>query len=87
MKVTDVRISLNSEQDKSLKASASVTFDECFVVHGIKVVQAKNGNIFVSMPQTKVGDKYKDICHPINTDFRNYVAEEVMKAYNEKINA
>lgn len=87
MQVTDVRVSLNGEQGKSLKAGVSVTFDGCFVVHGIKVVESKSGNVFVSMPQTKTSDGFKDICHPINTDFRNYIAEEVMKAYNEKINA
>lgn len=86
MQVTDVRLSLNSEEGKSLKAGASVTFDNCFVVHGIKVVEAKDGKIFVSMPQTKTSDGYKDICHPINTEFRNYVAGEVMKEYNAKIN-
>lgn len=85
MQVTDVRVSLNNEQGKSLKAGISVTFDDCFVVHGIKVIEGKNGT-FVSMPQTKTSDGYKDICHPIKTDFRNYVAEEVMKAYNAKLN-
>ena len=86
MQVTDVRVSLNNEQGKALKAGISVTFDECFVVHGIKVIEGKDGKIFVSMPQTKTGDGYKDICHPLKTDFRNYIVGEVMKAYNAKIN-
>jgi stage V sporulation protein G len=86
MQVTDVRISLNGEQGKTVKANVSVTFDSCFVVHGIKIVESKNGNLFVSMPQTRTSDGFKDICHPINTDFRKYIIDEVMKAYNEKIN-
>lgn len=87
MQVTDVRISLNNEEGKSLKATASVTFDSCFVVHGIKVIEGKEGKISVFMPQTKIGDKFKDICHPIKTEFRTYIAEEVIKAYNTKINS
>jgi stage V sporulation protein G len=86
MQVTDVRVSLNNEQGKSLKAGVSVTFDGEFVVHGIKVIESKDGKPFVSMPQTKTKDGFKDICHPINTDFRTYVAGEVMKAYNAAIN-
>jgi stage V sporulation protein G len=86
MQVTDVRVSINNDEKKSLKASVSVTFDGEFVVHGIKVIESKEGKTFVSMPQTKTNDGFKDICHPINTDFRNYVAGEVMKAYNAKIN-
>jgi stage V sporulation protein G len=79
-------VSINNDEKKSLKASVSVTFDGEFVVHGIKVIESKEGKTFVSMPQTKTNDGFKDICHPINTDFRNYVAGEVMKAYNAKIN-
>lgn len=86
MQVTDVRVSLNNEQGKALKAGVSITFDDCFVVHGIKVIENKEGKTFVSMPQTKAGDTFKDICHPIKTEFRNYIAGEVMKAYNAKLN-
>lgn len=87
MQITDVRVSINEEKGKPIKAGVSVTFDECFVVHGIKVIESKNGNVFVSMPQTKTPDGYKDICHSIKTDFRNYIINEVMNAYNAKINA
>ena len=84
MQVTDVRISLS--KDSALKAKASVTFDNSFVVHGVKVFEAKDGKMFISMPQSKTADGYKDICHPLNTEFRNYVSGEVIKAYNAKIN-
>jgi stage V sporulation protein G len=66
-----------------MKAGGSVTFDDCFVVHGIRVLEV-NGKTFVTMPQTKRKEEFKDICHPITTKFRNYIATEVLKVY-EKI--
>ena len=83
MKITDVRIRLKDEP--KWKAVASVTFDECFVVHDIKVIDGKDG-LFVSMPNKKNADGgHKDICHPIVTETRNAIKEAVVEAYKKAL--
>lgn len=83
MKITDVRIRLVTKEDSKLKAVASITIDECFVVHDIKVIEGKEG-FFISMPSKKTPDgEYRDIVHPINTETREKVIEEVLKAYEK----
>jgi len=64
MEVTDIRIRKVSSEGK-LKAYVTVTFDECFVVHNVKIIEGKTG-MFIAMPsrRTKTGE-YKDIAHPI----------------------
>lgn len=81
MKITDVRIRLVTKEDSKLKAVASITIDECFVVHDIKVIEGKEG-FFISMPSKKTPDgEYRDIVHPINTETREKIIEELLKAY------
>ena len=83
MKITDVRIRLVAKEDSKLKAVASITIDECFVVHDIKVIEGKEG-YFVSMPSKKTPDgEYRDIVHPINTETREKLIEEILKAYEK----
>ena len=83
MKITDVRIRLVSKEDSKLKAVASITIDECFVVHDIKVIEGKEG-YFISMPSKKTPDgEYRDIVHPINTETREKIIEEVLKVYEK----
>ncbi|MCI5797744.1 MAG: septation regulator SpoVG [Firmicutes bacterium] len=83
MKITDVRIRLVTKEDSKLKAVASITIDECFVVHDIKVIEGKEG-YFISMPSKKTPDgEYRDIVHPINTETREKIIEEVLKAYEK----
>lgn len=83
MKITDVRIRLVTKEDSKLKAVASITIDECFVVHDIKVIEGKEG-FFISMPSKKTPDgEYRDIVHPINTETREKIIEEVLKAYEK----
>ncbi|MDD4004961.1 MAG: SpoVG family protein [Elusimicrobiaceae bacterium] len=68
-----------------LKAFASVTFDNSFVVRNMKVVQGNKG-IFLCMPSRKLPDgTHKDMVHPINQDFRQYLEEHVLKAYEEEL--
>ncbi len=85
MKITDVRVrKINSEG--KMKAIVSVTFEDCFVVHDIKIIEGQNG-LFIAMPSRKMPDgEFKDIAHPINSETRNLVAEAVFKAYEEKRN-
>jgi len=80
MQITDIRIRKVSADGK-LKAYVTVTFDNCFVVHNVKVIEGKTG-IFIAMPsrKTKTGD-YKDVAHPINSDFRNELQKKILDAY------
>lgn len=72
--------------DRKLKAYATVTLENQFVIKGIKVLENKNGGIFVSMPQIKNPEgKYQDICYPKNSDLRNSIAESVIGEYNAEL--
>ncbi|MGP1437935.1 MAG: septation regulator SpoVG [Treponema sp.] len=80
MEITDVRIRKCRDKAK-LKAYASVTFDDCFVVHSIGILEGSNG-LFVVMPSRKVGeDEFKNIAHPIVTSFREKMSKAVLDAY------
>ncbi len=81
MQITDISISLRDE-DK-LKAFVNVTFDYCFVVRGMKVIEGANG-LFVSMPSRKANDgTYRDVAHPINSEFRQEIEKQILSKYNE----
>lgn len=69
--------------NNSLKAFANVTFDDCFVVTGIKVVTDKNGD-FVAMPnrENKNGE-YEDICFPVTAEFRKELFDAILEEYNK----
>lgn len=80
MKISDVKIRRIFENEV-LKAVASVTFDECFAVHDIKVIFA-NDRYFIVMPSKKTKyDTNTDIAHPINSDFRNELEGAVLEKY------
>lgn len=81
MTITDVRVRLVTKEGSKLKATASVTFDNAFVVHDIKIIEGTEG-LFVAMPSRKIpsGD-YRDIAHPINSETRADLEEKVYKAY------
>lgn len=72
------------EKDGSkLKAVASITIDECFVIHDIKIIEGKEG-YFISMPSRKTPDgEYRDIVHPINTETRELIISAILKAYEK----
>ena len=82
MEITDIRIRRISADGK-LKAYVTVTFDDCFVVHNVKVISGKHG-AFIAMPsrKTKTGE-YKDVAHPINSEFRTSLQEKILKAYED----
>ena len=82
MTITDVRIRKIATEGK-MKAIVSVTFDNEFVVHDIKVIEGQNG-LFIAMPSRKTPDgEFKDIAHPINTDTREKIQNSILKAYEE----
>ncbi len=83
MEITEVNISLRNE-DK-LKAFVNVTFDDSFVVRGMKVIKGSNG-YFISMPSRKMPDgSYRDIAHPIRNEFRQYIEEEILSQYQKSL--
>lgn len=85
MTITDVRVRLVDKEGLNLKATASVTFDNAFVVHDIKVIEGREG-LFIAMPSRKVPNgTYRDVAHPINTEARADIEEKVYKAYEAAI--
>lgn len=84
MTITDVRIRKISAEGK-MKAIVSITFDNEFVVHDIKIIEGQNG-LFIAMPSRKTPDgEFKDIAHPINTDTREKIQTSILKAYEAAI--
>lgn len=81
MKVTDVQVR-KVDLDSRTKAYVTITFDDCFVVRDIRVVDGKNG-LFIAMPSRKRPDgEFKDIAHPINTETRRMIEEAILNQYN-----
>ena len=80
MEITDIRVRKVDTQGK-LKAYVTVTFDACFVVHNVKVIEGGD-RVFIAMPsrKTKNGD-FKDVAHPITSEFRNMLQEKIVAAY------
>ena len=83
MQITDIRLRL-MENGGKMKAVASVTFDEEFVVHDIKVIDGEHG-LFIAMPSKRIGEEYKDIAHPLNSDTRSKISEAILGKYKETL--
>ena len=82
MKITDVRIRKIASEGK-MKAIVSVTFENEFVVHDIKVIEGQNG-LFIAMPSRKTPDgEFKDIAHPINTETREKLQTAILNEYEK----
>ena len=82
MEITDVRIRLIPDDNK-LKAIASVTFDDEFVVHDIKIINGQNGQ-FIAMPSRKIGEnEYRDVAHPLTIETRTTIRDAVFAKYEE----
>ena len=82
MKITDVRVRKVTKQGK-MRAVVSVTFDNEFVVHDIKVIEGERG-LFIAMPSKKSTDgEYRDIAHPINSDTRKVLQDTILEAYDK----
>ena len=82
MQVTDVRVSkVESATGKKLKAIVSITLDDEFVVHDIKVIEGDKG-LFIAMPSKRSSDgEYRDIAHPINTATRDNIQRVILEYY------
>jgi stage V sporulation protein G len=82
MQITDVRVRKVAAEGK-MKAIVSVTFDNEFVVHDIKVIEGQNG-LFIAMPSRKTPDgEFKDIAHPINTSTREKIQQAILDEYEK----
>jgi len=75
---------LNQKDDGNVRASGSLTIGGAFAVHGVKIVSGQKGE-FVSMPNFKKGDEYKDIFHAVTKEAREQMNEAFMKAYEQKL--
>ena len=82
MQITDVRVRKVAKEGK-LKAVVSITMDEEFVVHDIKVIEGEKG-LFISMPSKKAVDgEYRDIAHPINSETREKIQSIILENYEK----
>jgi len=82
VKVTDVRVRKVTEESK-MKAIVSVTFDDEFVVHDIKIIEGQNG-LFIAMPSRKMPDgEFRDIAHPINAETRKKIQDAILEEYEK----
>ena len=82
MQITDVRIR-KVEKEGKMKAVVSITVDEEFVVHDIKIIEGEKG-LFIAMPSRKAADgEYRDIAHPINSDTRDRIQKLILEKYQE----
>jgi stage V sporulation protein G len=83
MVITDVRIRQVTSESR-LRAVASITIDECFAVHELRIIEGKEG-LFVAMPSRQVTDgTFKDIAHPINVETRKMIEDAVIAKYKEE---
>ena len=82
MQITDVRVRKVTKEGK-MKAVVSITIDNEFVVHDIKVIDGEKG-LFIAMPSRKAADgEYRDIAHPINSNTRERIQREIFEKYEE----
>ena len=84
MEITDIRIR-QMTHDEKMKAVVSVTFDNCFVVHDIKIIDGQD-RLFIAMPSRKTPDnEYKDIAHPINMETRELLQRRILEKYQSTL--
>lgn len=84
MQITDIRIR-SVEKEGKMKAVVSITIDDEFVVHDIKIIEGEKG-MFIAMPSRKAADgEYRDIAHPINTATRERLQSMILSKYQESL--
>lgn len=82
MQITDVRVRKVTKEGK-MRAVVSITIDDVFVVHDIKVIEGEKG-LFIAMPSLKASDgEYRDIAHPINSETRDKIQSLILEKYQE----
>jgi stage V sporulation protein G len=85
LEITEVRVRPYDKSNDKLKAFATITFNNCFIVTDLKVIRGKKG-LFVAMPSRKRKDgQFKDVAHPLNTETRQMIEQKVLAAYEESL--
>ena len=80
MQITELRIRKVEDEGK-LRAYVTVTFDNCFVVRNVKIIEGKSG-LFIAMPSRKTANgEYKDVAHPISPEFRTELQNKIVSEY------
>ena len=86
MNITDIRVRKVSSEGSKMRAIVSVTFDDCFVIHDIKVIEGQD-KFFIAMPSRKTADGvFKDIAHPITSEMRSEMENKILAKYEEAVN-
>ncbi|XVG94857.1 septation regulator SpoVG [Eubacteriales bacterium KG127] len=85
MQITDVRVRKVTSEGR-MKAVVSITFDDVFVIHDIKVIQGAD-QLFIAMPSKKIGDtgEFRDIAHPLNSETRTMINDVILEAYENEL--
>lgn len=82
MKITSVNVRKSEREGSRMKGNATVLIDDCFAIHGIRIIEGDNG-LFIAMPSKKTSSgEYRDIAHPINKEVRTMFEEAILEAYN-----
>ena len=85
MEIGDIRIREVRRTDGRLRAVASITIDDGFVVHDIKIFE-REGEYFVAMPSRKTSEgDFKDVAHPLNSETREYIQNKILQRYREML--
>lgn len=84
MNITDVRVR-KVEKEGKMKAVVSITIDQEFVIHDIKVIEGDRG-LFIAMPSKRTADgEFRDIAHPINSDTRENIQNIILESYQKSL--
>lgn len=84
MNITDVRIR-KIEKEGKMKAVVSITIEDAFAVHDIKIIEGEKG-LFIAMPSRRNAEgEYRDVAHPINSETRQYIQDLIMMKYKEML--
>ncbi|MBE6009965.1 MAG: septation regulator SpoVG [Eubacterium sp.] len=84
MNITDVRIR-KIEKEGKMKAVVSITIEDAFAVHDIKIIEGEKG-LFIAMPSRRNAEgEYRDVAHPINSETRQYIQDLIMMKYSEML--
>lgn len=82
MKITNIIFRTPKNTTGNLKSYVDITLGDCLVIHNAKVIDSKKG-LIVCFPNSKIGNKYVDIVHPVTAEFRKYITNEVVAKYQE----
>jgi len=86
MEITEIRITLRN--DKRLRAFVTVTFDKCFAVRNMKIVQTDDKGLMLCMPSRRLPDgSFKDVAHPVTAEFRAYIEKNIFDAFHQQLAA